>query len=530
MQVDFEYAYPREIEGDGPTNARILVITDSPSYNDKAARRPLSDGYGKLLFNQFLKAGITRSSVRVESICERVCPGKKFFLLDSVEQNYWREDCLNRIKNFNPTVIVPLGEEALRLVTDKTSISKWHLSILPGIRGIKTIPLLSPDYIMKFYKEIPFLTFGALRVTEESKFAELKYVERDFRIVQSVEEAIGVLKSLESVEFLSTDIETAAGQITCLGLSSDPKQAFCIPTNPKDYSPEAFHRLFLAIDSCLQAPSKKVGQNNLYDQTYLSAYGIRLRNFFHDTMACQKFLHPELPMGLDTIARINTREPYWKDEGKDWGARQDINSLYYYNCKDASVTLEAAFAQRVDLEKRGLKHLFYDELVMPLMPMVTEMCWTGLPIDIEEKNRLTVETEKEILEHVTILNSESIRIIGKEINSRSPIQVKELLKTSGYRLPEKRGKESSDKESLLKLRLKDPTSKILTALIKLSELNKRLSSYLNYDFYPDNRLRYMLYNCSTETGRWSGGLDPWDKGINVQTVPSEVKSQFAFKE
>ena len=45
-------------------------------------------------------------------------------------------------------------------------------------------------------------------------------------------------------------------------------------------------------------------------------------------MLAQKFLHPELPMGLATIARLYTYEPYWKDDAKDWGANQNPEQLW----------------------------------------------------------------------------------------------------------------------------------------------------------------------------------------------------------
>lgn len=515
----------REIIGDGPEDARILVITDRPSYNDKAAGRPLSDFTGKLLFSQFLKAGISRSRVRVESLCERIPPDRKFFLLDAFEQNRWRDDCLRRISEFRPNVVVPLGEEPLRLVTGKHSINKWHLSILDGINGWKVIPLHHPDYIMKFFKEIPFLTFGAMRVAEESQFPEIRKVERNFLINPTCEEAIAWIDAHQGTEFLCTDIETGQGQITCIGFSTDPREAICIPTLPRDYSPTDFHKLWCAIGSILGNDSKKVAQNGIYDASYLSKYGIRIRNFHHDTMIAQKFLHPELPMGLDTVARLYTKEPYWKDEGKDWGLRQDINQLYYYNCKDTAVTLEAAHAQKIDLKQRSLEKLFYEKQ-MAYCPAAWQMSWTGLPIDQAERTRLREETEKEITQLKAVLDSEAERVLGKVINPKSHKDVKDLLRMSGYRIPVKHDKETSNKEALMKLRLKDPESKILTPLIKIGEANKKLSNYINYRHDPDNRLRFTLYNGATESMRWSSGLDPWGNGLNGQTIPADTKSQF----
>jgi len=519
------FALERTVSGDGPEDAKILIVTDMPSYNDAAARRPLSDYTGKLLFSQFLKAGIPRSRIRVESLCERIPPGRKFFLLDPIEQNAWRSDCLARIAKSKANIIVPLGEDPLRLVTDKLGIGKWHLSILEGIAGRKVVPLHHPEYINKVYKEIPFLTFGAMRVAEESHFPDIRRVQRNFIINPTVEQSLAWMDQAARQENLSLDIETGCGQITCIGFATDPREAFCIPTLPKDYTANEYYLLWRGISQLLASETKKIGQNLIYDCTYLSRYGIRVRNVFHDTMVCQKFLNPELPMGLDTIARINSKEPYWKDEGKDWGLRQDINQLYYYNCKDVAITLECALVQQTDLQRRALDKLFYEKQ-MAYAPCAFEMSWNGLPIDQEERQRLREKAEKEIESITKTLDEVASEKLGTTINPRSPTQVKALLAAFGYKLPFHQGKESSNKEALMKLRLKDPESKILTPLIKISEWNKQLSSFINYACDNDDRLRFTLYNHGTESARWSSGKDPWDRGLNSQTVPGKLKSQF----
>lgn len=525
----------REISGEGSLDSKILVLTHMPTWSDRAATRPLSDSFGRLFFSQLAQAGVGRTRVRVESICERIPPGRMFYAMDAMERVAWQDDALRRIDQTSANVIVALGEEALQLLTDKRGIQKWHLSILEGYRGRKILPLLHPEYVNKVFKEIPFLTYGAQRAVEESSSPKVSRVERNLRIKPSLNEALLWLRESESAEWLSFDIETGQGQITCIGFSTNPREAFCIPTLPRDYGPEDFYALWSAIARTLGSNAKKVAQNGIYDQTYLSKYGIRVRNFAHDTMLAQKFLHPELPMGLDTVARLYTKEPYWKDEGKDWGLRQDISQLYYYNCKDAACTLEAAFAQRVDLRKRNLDGLFYgrrtegtqiDFGIMRFPTPASQMCWTGLPVDSSERDRLKTETEARISEIETMLNAASFEVLQKPINPRSPLQIKALLRACGYKLPIKEGKESSNRESLMRLRLKHPESKILTPLIQISSKQKELSSYLNYVMDPDSRLRFTLYVHGTETGRWSSSNDPWGRGLNAQTIPLKLKSQF----
>lgn len=524
MEVGIEL--PREVRGEGPEDARIVLLAESPSYEEFTAKRPFQNFASKMLLQQFLQAGILRSQMRLEYVCEQVVPNRHFTTLPPATQIAWKADALQRVKALKPNVIVPLGDIALSVVTPHTSSDKYHLSIIPSLVGPKCIPLLWPERILRNFKEIFFLTFGATRIAEESKFPEIINTQRQFTIRPTLLESLATLKKLEHSEWLSVDIETCAGQITCIGFAATPTAAISIPTLQRDYSsPEEFFELWTAIAKVLAAPSKKVGQNFNYDMTYLAKYGIRVRNFFHDTMIANKFLHPESTMGLDTVARLYTKEPYWKDEAKNWSARQNAEDLYYYNCKDAAVTLEAAFAQRLELERRGHTELF-KKRCMDLTSAVSEMCWRGLPVNETERLRLRTETEKTVEELQKQLDVATTPLMGGPINPRSPTQIKNLLKVAGMKIPMKMGKESSDRESLMRLRLKHPESPILTPLVQLSAEQKKLSSYLNFAYDPDGCMRYSLMLLGTETNRMACYTDPWDRGINAQTIPSGLKSMF----
>lgn len=513
------------VPGDGPLSAKVVVLGTAPTWDNITSGRPYTHYAGRLLFDQFRNAGIPRSQIRTELICEELPPQGKYYLMDRALRARWEANCLERLRALKPTVIVALGEEPLRLLTDRKSIDKWHLSILPTNIGPKCVPLYSPERIVKVFKDIPFLTFGAQRVFEESSFEEIKRTERKFIIEPTYAEMLAYLKRLRDAEWLSVDIETGRGQITCVGLGAEPTEAICLPTLPDKYGGTDFYRLWREIDKTLNGPSKKVMQNGIYDTSYFSKYGVRVRNFAHDTMVAQKCLHPELPMGLDTVARLYTREPYWKDEGKDWGRRQDVRQLYTYNCKDVTVTLEAAHAQRTDLVRRGLLPL-YDNFLMKMTAPVAEMSWRGLPVNLTEKERLRAAAEEKLTALKESLDLESQRLLNAPTNPNSPLQVKKLIRATGLRLPTRRGVETTDKESLLKLRLARPDIPSLDMLLKVRKEQKKLSSYLSFSPDADARMRYTLSLHGTESGRMSCYKDPWDNGMNAQTIPFGLKTMF----
>lgn len=519
---------PREVRGEGPENAPIVLLAEAPSYEEFTAKRPFQNFATKMLLQQFLQAGILRTQMRLEYVCEQTLGSRSFYQLDSFTQEQWKADAFRRLKALQPRVIVPLGPVALSVVApaERRSVDKWHLSIFPSILGPKCIPLLAPERILRNFKEIFFLTFGAHRIAKQSTFSEINSVQRTFKVRPTLQESLAALKALEFAEWLSVDIETSQGQITCISFAATPTSAISIPTLQRDYTNEIeFLQLWQAIARCLASKAKKVGQNFNYDMTYLAKYGVRVRNFAHDTMIAQKYLHPEAPMGLDTIARLYTEEPYWKDEAKNWSARQNADDLYLYNCKDAAVTLEAAFGQMAELARRGHTELF-KKRCMDLAPAVSEMCWRGLPVNEVERIRLRTEVEQTVEKLTTELNVATTALMGEPINPRSPTQVKNLLRAAGMKVPVKQNKESSDRESLMRLRLKHPDSPILTPLVQLSAEQKKLSSYLNFAYDPDGRMRYSLMLLGTETNRMACYTDPWDRGINAQTIPAGLKSMF----
>ncbi len=524
-------ALTRDITGCGPEDADIVFLTDFGDENDLAAGYPLAGYLGRMFNNHLQRVGLRRSRVRVEAVIEEVPHGlRTHYQLGSDRLSMWRADALKRLKALGgANLIVTFGELACELVTGHRSVDKWHLSVVRPVFGLsdafpKAMPIFHPRRILRAPKDSPFFILGFERLRDEMRSPAFSSTSRTFHTNPTYAEVLAFLKKCETSEWLSVDIETGRGQITCLGVGASPTEAMCVPTLPGQWpNADEFFGIWQAITRALESKvSKKVLQNYIYDATYLSRYGIRIENIFHDTMWAQKFLHPELPMGLDTIARVYTREPYWKDDAKDWGLRQDIEQLWTYNCRDVSVTLEACFAQRVDLEQRGLTDLFYNYL-MKLSDPITEMCWRGLPICEETLSELRTKQEQELKEATDAFDKVCRAKLDRTINPRSPKQLKDAFKEMRFRLPTKDGKESTDVRALTKLRKRYPKEPLIPALLKIRKSGKLLESYLRFKYSPDKRLRFSINGHGTETGRFSAYKDPFDNGLNPQTIPKRLR-------
>ena len=328
-------------------------------------------------------------------------------------------------------------------------------------------------------------------------------------------------------EVVSVDIETGRGQINTVGFAVSPYETIAINVLPERLADGTYYELWQAMAGILESDRPKILQNFIYEHAYFSRYGIRLNNVRHDTMIAQKFLWTEFEMGLDAVGRMYSQMAYWKEDGKSWNNIRDWERHYEYNCKDTTGTFEGYLGQVSELRERGLSSL-YSGYIQRLFPAVAEMCSSGIPVSVSNLHGVRDSVSAEYSTAVRTLQG----MDGAEsLNPRSPAQVKKFLQADkrGYAVPKKydsatKGyKESTDEKSLKKLRMKYPEDSALPLLLRIAKLGKAQSSYLNFGYDSDNRMRYSLTCGGTETMRWSGHCDPWDGGVNPQTVPGGNK-------
>lgn len=422
------------------------------------------------------------------------------------------------------SVILACSDFACEEFSGKRSIDKWQSSVL-HVGAHRVIPCYPVERVAKDMSLQVWVSLACRKAASELK-QPTKEKAYAFLLNPPLAETLAFLRGpCSSSTHLSVDIETGRGQINTVGFAIDDRTAIAVNVLPDRLGTESYWELWSEIRKLLESDQPKILQNFIYEQQFFSRYGITLRGVAHDTMICQKFLWPELEMGLDAVGRMYTDMPYWKDDGKSWNNIRDWEAHYRYNCLDTVGTLQGYYGQLADLRARNLDDLYYEYLAK-LFPVVSEMCLTGIPIS--ENRLLTMRSEVNL--KLTALNQELTAQPGAEkLNAASPAQVKNYLKAKGYALPKKRNAqtklwvESTDEKSLKKLRTKYPKDTSLTTLLNLAKLRKAHSSYLNFTYSDDKRMHYTLNIHGTETGRWSGYCDPWGNGVNPQTVPGEGK-------
>lgn len=462
---------------------------------------PLSEWDRNILQGKVARAGIPTSSIRVTPASSSI------------------PEC---------DTIIPLDDQSLKALTGKSGIRKWHMSPLTLPSGQKVMPCLSPSLVRR---EPHVSTLIELTLSKAFRFRGTPWKKYDYRFITNppVDEAIALLTQIKSYPWLSIDIETGRGQINTFGVAWSDTEALALNVLPENYDERSFFLLWKGIADLLEGPAQKIMQNGVFERMNLARYGISINRFTHDTMCAMRLLWPEYEKGLDNVGRFYTDAPYWKDLGriaaeegkqKDWGDIRDWDTHYLYNQLDTSKTFEAAERQREDMRQRGLLTL-HEQYVARLYDPMGEMAVRGVPIDARLQAVEAAEAELRLADLQASLTDPSV-------NLNSPKQKMTFLRGKGFRIPTKAGKETTDKLAVKKLRQKYPDDPDLPILLEVSERQKELSSYLRVRTQPDGAVRYSFDPLSTETGRSAAKKDPWDGGLNIQTVPKGLRKLFRF--
>ncbi len=528
----------------GPSDAKILLVGESPGETEERQREPFVGESGSLLMEVLNRAGISRNEVYLANL-SHYRPYKNEFkhLIDTPQLAEGIKDVEELIRSHNFNVIVPLGSQPLRALHGGNSIHAWRGSITQEkFRGTKAISTFHPSAVLRDRTLLPIFDSDIFRIAADSKFPELKLPERKFIIDPRGLELEECVRLLEASEEFSVDIEsTRKGDvgtkyILCVGFSPSPDLGICIANHGSDtYRDSEFDN---ALSRILCSSARKVFHFGTFDVTALGLNGYHTNNYAWDTLTAQHVLNAEMPRGLDFLTSLYTREPYYKTSGrseipgdsKEWSGKVDRQALYVYNCRDACTTIEIKKCQELEMTLED-KRLFDYE--MSLIPVALEIGRNGLLVDMERREQF----KKGIYVRKAKLQTMMDTLCGRPINVRSP-KLKDLL-FDDFGLPVQRkrdGKVTTDEDAIVALigivmthlgGLKSDSGKlpwqkklvVLKTILEIRGLRQLESTYLNAKVSYDNRIRSIYKYSNTETGR--GACEKYidGSGVNAQTFP-----------
>ena len=339
------------------------------------------------------------------------------------------------------------------------------------------------------------------------------------------------LARLEAAELIAFDTETTSLdyiQARIVGLS------FAVAAGAAAYVPLAHtyvgapaqldrEAVLARLKPFLEDPARaKVGQNLKYDMSVLANHGIGLQGIAHDTMLESYVLDSTASRhDMDSLALkyLGQRTIHFEDiAGK--GAKQigfdqvPIEAAGPYAAEDAEVTLRLhqAFWPRLE-QQPGLARL-YQEIEMPLVPVLSRLERQGVRIDRE---RLAAQS-RDLTGRIVALEEAAYRVAGRPFNLGSPKQIGDIFFTEqGLPVVEKTPKGApSTSESVLQ-QLADAGHELPRIILEHRGLAKLKSTYT--DKLPQmvstvtGRVHTSYHQAVAATGRLSSS-DP-----NLQNIP-----------
>jgi uracil-DNA glycosylase family 4 len=523
---------PRYVGGVGPLEPDLMAIAEAPGKNENEQGIPMVGPSGEILNECFRKAGIRRSEVYITNVCKYQPPMndlRKLHLIDVKleEQAEWMWE--NEIRTLKPKCILAVGDTALEYVTGYTGILNYRGSILLAKDGItKVVPTIHPAALFNRYedgKQVGGLEYTYLkliesdiaRAVEESKTRELCLPERQIDICHSSLDLYRFFEKYKHLDKATTDIESINCVPVCIGFAFNRSHAISIPLlrqigNHKitDMGDLEMDEIWRVIDQQLRR-LKLIGQNIKYDEFKLNLIGFELPNIHSDTLLKTRVIFPELPdKRLHVQSSIWTREPYYKEEGKEFKlGKQKIDKFLLYNGRDCCVTHEIDEEQEIDLVSMGETHKvplldYYYNYMMRKHKFYLKMENVGFLTDLARQKELKKKyTELAIVPHDRITE-----LVGHEVNVNSYPQMFELLYRELKFKAMKRNPTSEDTiVQLLGNHAKTKEKKdILINILEERRIRTQKSRYINFSPDYDGRCKSSFNISATETCRSSTGI------------------------
>lgn len=135
------------IYGEGPLDAKIMIIGEAPGAEEEIQGRPFVGQAGKALDKVLDKLGINRKDCYITNVVKIRPEDNRTPTTDEIDD--WRDTLIEEIKHYNPKVIITLGNTALKGVLGKgLKVSKLRGKELKGYNYNQLIvPTYHPSYI-----------------------------------------------------------------------------------------------------------------------------------------------------------------------------------------------------------------------------------------------------------------------------------------------------------------------------------------------------------------------------------------------
>ncbi len=384
--------------------------------------------------------------------------------------------------------------------------------------------------LRRLYQQLEFRSWLEELLKEEQAEEGEEEDDPDYEIVTSREEFEAWIRRLAAAELFAFDTETTSldymqAEIVGLSFAVQPGEAAYVPLAhryPGAPSQLSREEVLTRLKPLLEDPSKpKLGQHLKYDMNVLANHGITLRGVRYDTMLESYVLDSTATRhDMDSLALkyLGHRTTHYEEvAGK--GAKQigfeqvPLEQAGPYAAEDADITLRLHRTLWPRLHGQPLLRRLFEEVEIPLIPVLSQMERNGVLVDVEQLRRQS----EELAEKIGKIEQEAHQVAGEVFNLGSPKQIQRIL-FEKLQLPVKsrtpKGQPSTAEAVLQELALDFPLPRLILEFRGMSKLKSTYTDKLPELIDPDTgRIHTSYHQAVTATGRLSSS-DP-----NLQNIP-----------
>lgn len=345
----------------GPQRVKIALVGEAPGQDEEWLGLPFVGASGRELDTMLVAAGIDRNECLLTNVIMERPPDNNLAAFGLRKEDlpddypihigpfytqggnfYLHPDRLGegaRLRDelavAQPNVVVALGATACWALLGSTSIGSLRGTVHRSIttNAYKVLPTWHPAHVMRQYTYRPVAIGDLVKARVESASPSITYDNAELWLEPTIADLHEFGRRYMGIgRQRSWDVETARGEITCIGVSPEPfDRALVIPFRcdpvrrkvngttvsvyTRNYWPTPYEEMtaWRWIKHDMERPDNSIlGQNFMYDIQYMLRYGIKPRNFIDDTMLMHHSAYSELPKDLGFLGSVYANYPSWK--------------------------------------------------------------------------------------------------------------------------------------------------------------------------------------------------------------------------
>jgi DNA polymerase-1 len=358
--------------------------------------------------------------------------------------------------------------------------------------------------------------------------------ELDVTIVDSKEKLKDLETTLKTAKQLSFDTETTStdpmsADLVGISLAIEQDSAYYIPVGHAGSAQQLpLKDIIEALQPAFEDRSiPKIGHNLKYDCLMLRCSGMRIEPLGFDTMIAAWVIEPaSRRLGLKVMAEaeLNIKMTHI-DELIGKGSKQltmdkvSIEDVAPYAAADAEIPLRLMPILRQRLEANNVKDVF-EKIEMPLIPVLIDMEFTGIAVDVEFFKTFSHELSQRMVE----IQKDIYKAVGYDFNLNSTQQLsKALFETLKLTPPDSSKRTKSGFYSTAAGVLEDMRDQhaVVQMILEYREISKLVSTYLDALPRQVNPRTGRVHTSFSQTGSVTGRLASSDP--NLQNIPTRTE-------